>query len=72
MPDPATTPFAHARHCRELRCRYGDAWAITEHAELPVWTAEHRSGDGRRIRILVAHSPADLAAKIDLAGNIGP
>jgi hypothetical protein len=39
---------------------------------LPVWTAEHRSGDGRHIRILVAHSPADLAAKIDLAGNIGP
>jgi hypothetical protein len=55
-----------------LRAAYGDAWEITEHGELPVWTAEHRSTDRRHIRVLVAHSPGELVAKIDTAGQVEP
>lgn len=56
----------------DLRRRYGDVWEITEHTDLPVWTAEHRSADGRHIRMLVGHSPGELAAKLETAGVVEP
>ncbi len=34
--------------------------------------AEHRSQDGRSIRVLVAHSLAELAAKLETAGTVEP
>jgi hypothetical protein len=37
-----------------------------------VLTAEHKSGDGRHIRFLVAHSAAELAVKLETAGTVEP
>jgi hypothetical protein len=57
----------------DLRERYGDLWEITERpAGMLVITAEHRSGDGRSVRYLVAHSVAELAAKLKTAGTVEP
>ncbi len=39
---------------------------------LPVWTAEHRSPDGRHIRYIVAHSPEELAGKLETAETVEP
>ncbi len=57
---------------RALQRRYGDQWEIVVHADLPVYTAEHKSADGRAIRYLVAHSVAELAAKLQTAGTVEP
>ena len=57
---------------RGLQRQYGDQWEIVVHAELPVYTAEHRSADGRHIRVLVAHSVAELARKLETAGTVEP
>jgi len=56
----------------DVRRLYGHAWEITEHESLPVLVAEHRSQDGRSIRVLVAHSLAELAAKLETAGTVEP
>ena len=55
----------------ELRRRFGQ-WEIIENSLLPSWTAEHRSADGRHIRVLVAHTASDLAAKLDMAETVEP
>ncbi len=55
-----------------LRSGFG-AWDIQfRPGGLPVFTAERKSGDGRSIRYLVAHSPAELAAKLETAGTVAP
>jgi hypothetical protein len=57
----------------DLRRLYGADWEITERpAGMLVVTAEHRSGDGRSVRYLVAHSVAELAAKLETAGTVEP
>jgi hypothetical protein len=74
MPSVPDQPSPHHDQpsLAELRRRYGAAWEITEHSELPVLTATHRSGDRRHIRCIVAHSPAELAAKLAVAGTVEP
>jgi hypothetical protein len=52
--------------------RYGDSWEIIEHSGLHIVSAEHRSGDGRHIRYLVAHSAAELAGKLETAELVEP
>ncbi len=43
---------------------FRERWSIAVRpACLRVWTAEHRSDDGRHIRYLVAPSAAELAEK---------
>jgi hypothetical protein len=36
-------------------------------AGLDIWSAMHRSEDGRHIRYIVAHSPGQLAARLAIA-----
>ncbi len=52
---------------------YARRWKIDAYpGGLPVWTAEHRSPDGRHIRYIVAHSPGELAAKLEAAETVEP
>lgn len=46
---------------------HGHQWQIVHDTGLDVWTAVHRSRDGRHIRMHVAYDPATLAAKLDAA-----
>jgi len=52
--------------------RYGHDWEIIEHTDLHIVSAEHRSAGGRAVRYIVAHSPGELAAKLDTAGVVEP
>ena len=57
----------------DLRAIYGARWEIIGRpAGLPIVTAEHCSGDGRRVRYIVAHSAAELAGKLETAGTVEP
>ncbi len=43
-------------------------WQIEAHpAGLDIWSATWRSEDGHHIRVLIAHSAAELAGKLDAA-----
>jgi len=43
-------------------------WEIAAHpGGLGIWSAEHRSTDGRSIRYIVAPTAAELAAKLQAA-----
>jgi hypothetical protein len=55
-----------------LRRQYGSAWEILVHLDSRIVSAEHRSGDGRAVRYLVAHSVTELAAKLETAGTVEP
>lgn len=68
-PTPAPQP---AYSLDDLRRLYGHAWEIIQHTSLPVWSAEHKSGDGRSVRYIVAYSAAELAAKLETAGVVEP
>jgi hypothetical protein len=73
MEDRPTTPQPPAVSIDDLRLRYGRDWEIQRcPGGLPVWTAEHRSGDGRSIRCLVGHTPAELAARLETAELVEP
>ncbi len=73
MHDPSTTDPPAPVTLDDLVHRYGGAWEIQcSPGGLPVVTAEHRSGDGRSIRYLVAHDIAGLAAKLETAGTVEP
>ena len=65
-PDPAVVTLAF------LRQVYGDQWEILVHLDSAIVSAEHRSADGRAVRYLVAHSVAELAAKLETAGVVEP
>jgi hypothetical protein len=57
----------------ELIEPYRARWAIEVNpGGLKVWTATHRSGDGRHVRSLVAPSAAELAAKLAVADLVEP
>lgn len=70
MHDHATTPPARSVTLADLVRRYGDAWEIRQQS--CVWTAEYRSGDGRHIRYLAAHSLAEMAVKLGSASTVEP
>jgi hypothetical protein len=55
-----------------LREKYGSDWTILIHLESSIVSAEHRSGDGRAVRYLVAHSVSELAARLETAGTVEP
>ena len=55
-----------------LRNRYGHDWDILVHLDESIVTAEHRSADGRAVRYLVAHTVAELAAKLESATTVEP
>lgn len=55
-----------------LREMYGSDWTILVHLNEAIVSAEHRSGDGRAVRYLVAHSVAELAGKLETAGTVEP
>ena len=73
MEDRPTTPQPAAVSIDDLRLRYGRDWEIQcSPGGLPVWTAEHRSGDGRSIRYLVGHTPAELIGRLETAELVEP
>jgi hypothetical protein len=37
-----------------------------------VWPAVRKSADGRHIRVLIAPTPSELAAKLETAGTVEP
>jgi hypothetical protein len=51
---------------------HGEHWQIEHETTLNVWTAVRRSGDGRHIRCIVAHTPAELGAKLGTAETVEP
>jgi hypothetical protein len=55
-----------------LREQYGSDWEILVHLDSSIVSAEHRSADGRAVRYLVAHSVAELAARLETAGTVEP
>jgi hypothetical protein len=54
-----------------LRKRYGD-WEILIHLDNAIVSAEHRSGDGRTVRYIVAESVSELAGKLATASVVEP
>ena len=53
--------------------RFSERWEITAYpGGLGVWSAEHRSEDGRHIRYIVAPTAAELASKLQAAELAGP
>jgi hypothetical protein len=59
-------PAAHVTS-GELQRRFGARWTITGDSTRGLWSAEHRSADGRQRRYIVARSPGELALKLDTA-----
>ncbi len=58
---PAETPTDLLLHLR----REHPGWTIRAHPlGLGLWTAEHRSEDGRSIHYIVAHTGQELAGKL--------
>ena len=73
MPSMPHNPPAAPVTLADLRHLYGRDWEITERpAGVPIVTAEHRSGDGRSVRYIVAHSVRELAGKLATAGTVEP
>jgi hypothetical protein len=64
-PEPATVTG------RDLAERFGDRWQIAQEHR-GVWSAERRSTDGRRIRVIIGPSAAELADKLEAAEVCGP
>ncbi len=49
------------------------AWTIDAHPlGLGLWTAEHRSEDGRHIHYVVCHTGEELAARLETAETVDP
>jgi hypothetical protein len=71
MSDHPTNPPAGPGPGGELARRF-TSWAIEHETDLDVWTAVHRSPDSRHIRVIVAHTAAELAAKLETAGVVEP
>ena len=61
---PDTGPAAAAFLLRACSAR---GWTITHHDELRYWTAERASTDGTHIRFIAAHSPSEMADKLETA-----
>jgi len=71
-PGTGTPPGSAAVTLGGLREQYGADWTILVHLDESIVSAEHRSADGRAVRYLVAHSVAELAAKLDTATTVEP
>jgi hypothetical protein len=51
----------------EIRAAH-PGWTVAVHPlGLGLWTAEHRSDDGRSVHYIVCHTGAELAEKLDAA-----
>ncbi len=72
MNAPSSTPGAGQITLDQLVAKYGGRWTITTHESLPVLVAEHRSQSGRSVRVIVAHNPGELAAKLATAETVEP
>jgi hypothetical protein len=70
-PSQSPTPPERAA-LADLLHDHGERWQIEQHPDLPAWIAVHRSGDGRHIRCLVAHSLEELADKLETAETVEP
>lgn len=46
--------------------------SVPDELATPLWTAEHRSADGRHILVLVAHSRAELGIRLETARTAEP
>ena len=69
---PHDHPAGHGRAFTALVAGYPD-WELEAFpGGLPVYSATHRTQDGRHIRVLVAHTPAELAAKLETASVVEP
>ena len=56
----------------ELQRRFGSRWQIELESSLGMWSAVHRSEDGRHIRCLIGRSAAELLAKLETAETVEP
>jgi hypothetical protein len=64
IPDQAASHH-DLKSLRGLVRRYGGRWQIGRNELLHVWTAERH--EGTAVRFIVAHSAAELAAKLKAA-----
>jgi len=75
-PGPPVTPAlinAPTAAALALLNPYLGRWKIGANpGGLPAWTAQHCSPDGRHIRYIVAHSPEELAGKLETAETVEP
>ncbi len=62
----------HPTDDSELQRRYGARWQIQLEHTLGVWSAVHRSEDGRHIRCIVGRDAAELMAKLEVAETVEP
>lgn len=75
MTDPTSpaSPAPSSLPPDALLAEYEDRWEILARpGGLDVWTAEHRSRDGRSIRYLVGRTPGELAGKLASAEVVEP
>ncbi len=49
----------------ELERRYGERWKIALESSRGVWSAERRSADGKSLRVIIAHSAAEMIGKLE-------
>jgi hypothetical protein len=66
MENPPGTPAITPSDDGDLHRGFGDRWQIEQPA-LGIWSATHRSGDGRHVRVIIAHGPEELAGKLAIA-----
>lgn len=72
LSSPATTaPPAQPDQEGELQRRFGERWQIEQPA-LGIWSATHRSEDGRHIRCIVERTAAQLIGKLEAAETVEP
>ena len=64
-------PLSDSTDSGELQRRFGGRWTI-QLEDLGVWSAVHRSEDGRHIRCIVARTPGELLAKLTVAEQVEP
>jgi hypothetical protein len=71
MSNPTTPGPGAESTAGELQARYGDRWTITLE-DLGVWSAVRKTQSGHHVRVLIARTPGELAAKLATADVVEP
>jgi len=67
---PATHPSPLPSAPAELQRRYGERWKIALESSCGVWSAERRSADGKSLRVIIAHSGAEMIGKLEVIEGV--